>query len=356
MFKQSALLGLVLVGSSTYPIVMGYDHLYNRKTGTTIDILYDSHNSQKRLSVDDMERLSYEEIKPELYPTEQRVLEAFKVLNTKAPGQVDIVWEQGFNTEGDDSAFLGFPEKLVINRFRNLNVILSDMCRDAFEKLLLKRKFKKRKKSVKGVSFANPLPVATTVLNQIARTYGNGVRQAFVQLRKQMIDDLADRFLKRFKKGKKFKPRDFENGAFNGMADCEMLSNILSSSKKHIIVYCGGWHSEGIRDFLVHYAGFEPVGNQVRERDYEMDPRDLAPLDQQYRTTAWQPSASPTNQRSSQQSSSRDDDESSESSYSRGRDNATDDSYSGSSRNSYGEDSYDYDNYYDDSRSWDESY
>jgi len=41
-----------------------------------------------------------------------------------------------------------------------------------------------------------------------------------------------------------------KNDCFDRLADIEMLSHILASDKKIIILYAGGWHCENILKFL----------------------------------------------------------------------------------------------------------
>ena len=122
MVKRLLLAGLVVFSSSVYSYVGGLDHLYNPHTNTVIDILYDYHEPQVNLSAFDMATLPFNYLKPKLFQTEQRVLDAFDVLNKKAPGLVDIVWEEGIGKCGN-SAFVGFPEQLVERQFTDLNVI-----------------------------------------------------------------------------------------------------------------------------------------------------------------------------------------------------------------------------------------
>ena len=288
MIKQSVLLGLVFFGSSAYPYVTGYNHLYNPHTNTVVDILYDAHVEQEWLSAEDMENLSFHRIKPQLFKTEQRLLDAFEVMNRQGEGLVDIIWEHGLNLCGD-SAFIGYPEELVERQFRNINLVPSDICRDAFEELLCEKRRRNIEKTLAGVSFVNPMPVSDEDLAMILSTYGDRTFQEFERLRSETANRLVDRFVSRYLKGTKFRRKDFKKDDFDVLADCEIISNILSSRKPHVIVYCGGWHSEEIYYFLTDYAGFKPVGKQIKDRDGEINPKDLAPLDKEYRTGSWQP-------------------------------------------------------------------
>ena len=288
MIKYTALFGLLILSSSTYPLITGYNHLYNRHSNTIVDILYDAHEPQAGLDAEGMKKLPFDRIKPKLYQTEQRLLDALDVLNKKAPGQIDIVWEHGLYECGD-SSFIGFPEQLVKNQYKHLTLISSDLCRDAFQDLLCQKGARTVKKELAGVSFANPMPVSDEDLAAICSTYGEETLYNFNQLRSKTIERLAHRYSKRYHSGTTFKRKHFKKNSFDALADCEMLRNVLSSHKPHIIIYCGAWHSERIYDFLSNSAGFKEVGKQLKFREAEIDTKHLASLDKEYRTLPWQP-------------------------------------------------------------------
>ena len=287
MVKRLMLVGLIVFSSSVYSYVAGLNHLYNPHTNTIVDILYDHHVPQASLSVEDMATLPFNQLKSELFQTEQRVLGAFDVLNKNAPGLVDIVWEDGIRGCGD-SAFIGFPEQLVESQFINLNVIPSDICRDALRKLLLRKNERSLESEIAGVSILNPLPLSDKDIATILSTYGDTTLNNFEKLRLRTTNIVVDRYMDSYLAGAYLEWDDFMNNDFHALADCEMLRNVLSSTKPHIIVYCGAWHSNNIYSFLTTFAGFKPVGKQGMLTHGEINVQDLAPLDKEYRTTAWQ--------------------------------------------------------------------
>ena len=293
MIKRSALMGLILLSGSALAEVKGYRHLYNPQTNTVIDLLHDGHTAQKDLSLQDLTRLSFNEIKAQLFQTEQRMLDAFAVLNAQAPGMVDIIWEDSSRRSSDgsmswspeDTALLRLSKELVKDQFPHLNLIQSDVSRDRLR--VLYDMADDMVDELDGISLGDPLPISDHEIASIIANYGYQTYQAFEQLRKQTIDRLADRYLDDYLNGRRHK--SFDHKIFHAVCDVEMLRNILSSRKPHIILFAGGWHSHNIYKFLTRQAGFKEVGTPYEEINGEIPAKCLDLLDANFRTTPWQP-------------------------------------------------------------------
>jgi hypothetical protein len=316
MIKYFGVLGLSLLGGSISPYVIGYERLYNPQANVIVDILHDAHFPEHNLLKCNMEEWPFSLVKELLYQTEQRVLDALDLLNRKAPGMVDVIWEDSdiydrmldellkVNHSGDESHFISGCGSQVRRQFCNLNVISSDICRAVFILLVLKRATG-IEKEIDGMSLTNLVPVSDGDMATMLSMYGGETWHAFDQLRVQTVTTLA----KRYGQGLSIERLNDDPDYYAALADCEMLRNILSSHKPHVILYCGGIHAKGISEFLIKHAGFKRIGGKegldasvvevlktmdsrdlsviVKDLLKEIDTNELALLDDEFRTTAW---------------------------------------------------------------------
>jgi hypothetical protein len=271
MIKYFGVLGLSLLGGSISAYVVGYERLYNPQTNVIVDILHDAHLPEHILLGRNVEEWPFSLVKSELYQTEQRVLDALELLNRNTPGMVDVIWEDGnrydrrlfelinLNFFEKKLQFISGCECLVRRQFCNLNVISSDMCRPVFMLLVLAHAG--IEKEIDGMSFRNLIPVSDGDMAIILSQYGDETWHAFDQLREQTTSSLAKKWY-----GQEFS-KESMNGLFDlpfiALTDCEMLRNILSSHKPHVFLYCGGAHAKGISEFLIKHAGFKRIGGKV---------------------------------------------------------------------------------------------
>jgi hypothetical protein len=279
--KYIIMVSLLLLGGSVYPFVRGYERLYNPQTNVIIDILYDTHMPERTLSARDMDRLSFSQIKRQLFQTEQRVLDALDLINRRAPEMVDVIWEDGLRDSlALSTVFLNCSQKLVRNQFRNLNVIASDTCRAVFERFLFTAS-DDSEKEVTDTLGMHLMPVSDEDIITLLSHYGDGTWDAFDQLRTQTVTGLVDRYRQNYYLTTlKLTGDEY----YNTLTNCEMLRNILTSHKPRIILYSGGWHSRRISEFLRHYAGFNRIGGKVNDLFDEIDVKDLASLDDAFRS------------------------------------------------------------------------
>ena len=247
-----------LTGSLNLFGLCGFDRLYNPYNNTIIDLLSDSHARQDALSSDDMHELPFYEIEQLLYPTERRFLQALRVLNTQNYPSVAVVWVQDAYDNADDQ-FIGFSGKLVQDRFEKLKFYGSDQCRAFFWGLMCKKpQGRTLERSVYGVSFKDPMPLPYERRVKIFQNSGEKAWDAYEKLRKDTIAAIHTLYGEDYLCGKEFKRKDFKDvDAVDSLTDSEMLSYILASGEKHIIVVAGGWHINNIYDFLTEKIGCE---------------------------------------------------------------------------------------------------
>ncbi len=291
MYLRSFFSAALLLSSSISlkGYLIGYDRLYCRKNNVTIDILHDDHQSQRRLSRKQMERKPFSYVKSRLYKTEMRILDALANIQSVRPEAVELVWELGKFHVAGDSAFLAHGHNLVRKKFTKLRFVAGDLARDAFEGILLERPSRRSKNlnyRIDGTSIGKPVPLPDNRIKAIERNYGQDKCQLF----KGYFDTTAQRATKHYKKGflrgKRFKKADFKRQSrFHTLGDIEMLSYVLASKKKHIILYCGGWHADNITEFLVKKMGFR-LTHEVYNDGYEIRVKDMAPLDRDYQAGA----------------------------------------------------------------------
>jgi hypothetical protein len=207
--------------------------LYNPSLQRTIDIVYDCHRPEKSLSTDDFQQLLVEEIKPQLYKSESFLLGVFEKLNSSnQASNTAIVAESSGDDVSFRNAFLGFLNRLVSRRMRNITYIDADTVR----RLLI------TKKEMRMPNLPKPSIHAW--------------------------HDLYNRSFGYYKNKGKLTTADIElieEGSieshidFHRLADVEMLWHILNLRHKRIIVYCGAFHGSNIRQFLMKHAGYQEI-------------------------------------------------------------------------------------------------
>lgn len=267
---------LLSLSSSLAAYVEGYDRFIAPQTGKVIDLLHDAHVPEKRLSRRDFKHKSCSYIEKRLYPSEKRFMQALHVINENAPNKCDVVWEQGKH-EGYEKVFIANAKRLVDEQLLHIHLIRADFSRDCFEELLLNKR-----RRVLHVTFEDPVPLSEAMIMQIKVNAGKDGWDAYKKYHKKTIDRLHDAFGKDHSNGVHFHEEDFyEHRAFDSLADIEMLSHILASSKPHVIVYAGGWHSQHIAKFLKKKLGYDHVASFYSRSD-EIQPQVLDLIHSQY--------------------------------------------------------------------------
>ncbi len=251
---KNRLYGLMLALSLCLGVratVVGYDRFYNPATNTIIDLLYDAHVYQDKLSVRDFHRRPQAYIEERLYFTEKRLMQALRKLNDNTPGCVDVIWEEGIYNEDIVEQFIGHSKRLIKDQFQGLNFIASDITRDAFEQLFNAHGPRHLDREVAGISMNNPMPLPDDRVAGIIANSGDVAWQEYEKYHKKTVQNLQAYFNPLYLHGTTFHRNELRKlHAWCALTDIEMLSYILSSNKPHIIVYAGGWHSRNIAAFL----------------------------------------------------------------------------------------------------------
>ncbi len=283
-----------------YSYVYGYTRLYRAPTGTgegtTVDLLYDCHQPND-LSINEMESLPIPTIKKELHPSELRVLEALEKINTSPLAKsVALIWENATEGVPRDSSFIAYSHRLIRRRLRKIAYLYADTSRARVAMACMQGKSffwgLDPEYTYRGISFRNPIHLCKGRIRKIIARSG---KQAWKQLNSLRIRAVSsfkncgieefEKYLKMQEKGSGFAffhERVFL--AFCKLADVEILSHILATSKKRIIVYCGGLHAENIESQLIDlfkftcefsYGGRLPVFGRLPD---ELEPEILASL------------------------------------------------------------------------------
>jgi hypothetical protein len=252
----------VCLGSVVYPKICGYARLYHQKSGAAVHLIYDRHDRIANLTDSEMWLAPYEQVKSKLYRSEQHILTLLETLNGQAPANsVEVIWESHprMFSGGYYPQFIVMGERFVKEQFTNLSYIHADTCRaTGLFGLLTIKDFSYC--NLSNVSFSNPVPLPDE--RQIRIIQNSKVcYDQYARLRQDTVQKL----------------KVLESGAKNNVSfvrhavvtdptmvavtDLEMLSHILASSKKKILLYAGSHHCENIRKFLLNTG-------EYRERDY----------------------------------------------------------------------------------------
>lgn len=272
----------------THSYPYGYTKLYNDSTDTVVDLIYDTHVPRTRHWGSTIHGLTYAQIKNELWPIEVAVLDAFESLNARSSHSIDLLWESS-PARPIDSAMLIACESFVNGRFFRLPFKHSDTWRPDFSNLFFRHGVLKY-----GVSMNKPLPVYESMRSHIARNAGSSLLNAYESFSQGVEKEVKNYFKPHYDRGVKVggEHDDFwlenfhRNDTYHAIADAEMISNILSSDKKRVILYAGGWHCTNISRFLKK-NGYHELHHKVNSIDYTnistyvgLESYDLAPLSQ----------------------------------------------------------------------------
>lgn len=277
---------------TAYPY--GYSKLYNDSTNTVVDLLYDTHVPRYFSGNSDLRSMSYDGVKNQLYPTEAAVLNAFDTLNAYSSQPIDLLWESS-PARPIYSAMLIACDWLVEGRYPRLSFKHSDTWRPDFSNLFFRNGVLKY-----GVTMNKPLPVYESVRSHIARQAGASLLNAYDSFSHRIENEVKNYFKPHYDKGvcadgeySYFWQDNFlNNDTYHAIADAEMVSKILSSDKKRVILYAGGWHSGNISTFLKK-NGYRVLHEKINAGYFELPLVDLQPLSQIHGPRGPQPSAAP---------------------------------------------------------------
>ncbi len=268
MYFIPVLILLSSISVSLNAYIYGYTRLYRQDTHTTLDILYDVHYEERGLSSDDMLHKPLSEIRPQLFCTERYLLDALDVLND-ATQPVTVVWECVDLVADCRPVFLEYGIPLVQMRCPNFNFYASDTW---------------RKRNIEISDYIldqNSLLLELIDKDAITRISGMDVWHSFVELSVTVENKLLQTFYHFRDVMRSHTIVDYHPRAgleFAELADIEMLSHILSTPDKKIVLYAGGTHAKNIQEFLVKFGHFRVAHSFVHEDYQELDTGLLAPL------------------------------------------------------------------------------
>ncbi len=258
MFDHKNAQKIILASTIVFQAVgypCGYTQLYRAGTRTTVDVLYDLHVEERGISLDQLDRVSasYQAFKKRLFESEKQVLHALERLNVTAePQSIDLIWECYAAYRPGAPEFISYG-KAIKSFFKNLHFIYGDTCRDNGFCGLFKVKFDGEViqfPNRAGSTFESPVPLSADRIKKIVLNSGQVTWLNFKHYYEETMKKARDHF-KPFQKHVIDYERLFDNNEhYDALADVEILSNILASDKKRIIVYIGGWHSASIVPFL----------------------------------------------------------------------------------------------------------
>jgi hypothetical protein len=271
--RSMALLVLGFFYLSTADIkayVYGYTRFYRPDTQKTIDLVYDRHVSTENLSHDAMHNYLCDEIKQGLYRSEKVLVDSLEHLNQVHPHDTTVIWEHaGPQFYPKEVHLLSYPDRLVIGRLRNLKFVSSDTWRHEYPACIM---------SVLGGSSLH----SRVNRNEIIENSGYEVWQKYQAAVKATQNRLVNTYSPHRELVARSKHNDdlykdlfFARDPYSEIADLEMLSHILASSHRRIVLFAGGAHSERIANFLMENTSYELVHSVIDRHYTELDPTEL---------------------------------------------------------------------------------
>ena len=267
---------LILCSSPVYPYAYGYTRLYRPDTQAIVDIVYDVHTPTRALSHGDMEVFLCDDIKQGLYPTEKVFVESLEHLNQAHPHDVTVIWEHAPHFYPAEVHLLTYPQRLVINRLRNIKFVSADTWRVDYPGCIASL--------LGGGSLAHRVNRQAIIENSGNQVWGQYQTLMGATLR-DVIATYAphkDRVRNSQLNDQLYKNLFFAKAPYSKLADLEMLSHILGSPHHHIVLFAGGAHGESIADFLRCYAPYEVVHSVVDRHFNEINPQELKRITQEY--------------------------------------------------------------------------
>jgi hypothetical protein len=266
---------ILFVKTSSEAYVSGHSKFFRDSTQTTVDLLYDTHVEYdfiprtKTGKVD----IAAKNLLSRVHPTERKVMAIFDHFSAAIPGSIDVIWEIGGQRTPYNSEFIGFAP-FILERNKGLNVIRSDYWRNSFDSLFNYNDGTYFQNSV-GSTFENPFPLAQSRVDRINLQSGAQAQSFFLHQHAQLTREILEVYrplgIASKKTGLNFEYH-FDNDFHHQIADIELLSNILASDKKRILVYAGGWHCENLTRILPAYGFREVCSNFGHPTNYDQLP------------------------------------------------------------------------------------
>ena len=238
----------------------GVRTLYRKNTDTTIHLLYDDHFVIDDVKVKDINQMSYDAIKKKFYPAEQRLLTAFERLD-KQQCPYDLIWETFEEYAPPFVTFIGVAPRFIKKQFKQGRFVNADKTRNYFAGTFATEP-SDCFPVVKNYCYDDIAPLSQQQIKKIRARSGEKAWKAYEHLYNETVDAVHDYFEDFYCADVVLDfERDFhKNDAWCSLCDVEMLAHILSSEKKKIIVFAGGWHFRGIAQFLLSNGFLEITG------------------------------------------------------------------------------------------------
>lgn len=263
MNKNNFLLILaVLVPCILNAFPYGYKRL--TKEGVTVTLVYDTHELLPGTSVEEMNRLPFDQAKTKLFASELRFIEALEWLNMLNE-PTDIIWEAYPDSIPAKPTFLQLAPQWIRNQFRNLRFIYADRQRVSFDSLFF------LKGQLPNYMEATPddlLPFSRQRLNELLNNYNEVIWYTYKRLYENTKRELENQFRDHLRTRNRSYDSDALKQLLNkckarhDITNLEILYHIITSKARKIIVYAGGFHCEKITRFLCEHAGFTFAGEK----------------------------------------------------------------------------------------------
>ncbi len=283
------LLLIILFGTtqSTLSLVNGYTRLYRADIDQTIDIVHDNHIVENGLSQEDMSVLPIDKIKPKLFSSEQRFLEVLESLDKSSQtGEIAFIGESRGDHNYGIPLFIDHTERLVAQRLNTIKFIHAD-------------NWRRDKRGLIDFLMLGKSPLYLIDNDAIIKHSGLPAWDALANLITQSTEAITNYFTAlELSEGRKqemlfhFKRHPLQvkelifveyylhNPDFWALCDIEIISHILSTPHKRIIVYAGWWHVANITDFLTNKACYQLIETYSNSTiSPEAHPEILNPLD-----------------------------------------------------------------------------
>ncbi len=284
---------IISFSPSAQGYVIAYTKLYRKNTDTIVDLIYDCHMPSKEVKAAELHLLGPKLASHKLFPTEQKVLNLIRAWEKKG-SECDLIWETAICDYWPPSIWclLTMASFFKLHKMKSVHFIPADYHRECgFNSLfaLYERDTRLCPQNLTGCSFDNPAPLSAKLAEEIEQVSGTATWQDYKSMRKRVVKTVKDYFEPWSREQSKLMCQElYGNFFFYTLCDIEILSHLLASKARRIVVYAGGWHCSNIALFLER-NGFEilysrgETGPNLESKELAVS--DLDPLEHREFTT-----------------------------------------------------------------------
>lgn len=272
----AAALSMLCSSQNMIGYAYGYTRLYRPDTRTTVDLVYDYHKATRDLTHVEMDLDLCDDIKQGLYPTEKMLVESLEHLNREHPQDTTVIWEHDYNMLPAEVHLLTYPQRLVMNRLRNVHFVAADTWRHDYPSCI--------SSLLRGGSLHHRVN-----RQAIVQQSGAHVWEQYQALMNLTVGKLLtaygtyrDRVAASRHNDALYRQLFFAKTPYAELADLEMISHLLASPHRHIVVFAGGLHCENIANFLRCYTPFELVHSAINWNFSELPAQELKRIQQEH--------------------------------------------------------------------------